>query len=177
MDRSALTRQLVAAFAWTDDRADPSGWWRDPKLLHDLVAALANLHGDAEPSVVVGVRSRGTLLGPLVAQRLDIGFVEIRKNLRQHLRDSPNVLRRATSPDHADRDLTLSTQRGLIGSRDRAVLVDDWIETGAQAQAAARLVEDSGGSFVGAAVVVDQTTAAVRRDLNVRSLLSVRQLP
>jgi adenine phosphoribosyltransferase len=65
----------------------------------------------------------------------------------------------------------------LIGSHDRAVLVDDWIETGAQAQAAARLIEDSGGSLAGTAVIVDETTAATRRALNVRSLLSAHQVP
>lgn len=55
-------------------------------------------------------------------------------------------------------------------------MVDDWIETGAQATAVDRLVEDAGASWVGVAVVVDATTAAVRRDLAVRSLLSVREL-
>jgi len=125
----------------------------------------------------VGVASRGTLLGPLVAQRLRIGFVEIRKSLSQHQRERSDLLRRSTPPDYADRDLILSIQRYLIGSHDRAVLVDDWIETGAQAQAAARLIEDSGGSLAGTAVIVDETTAATRRALNVRSLLSARQVP
>jgi adenine phosphoribosyltransferase len=152
--------------------ADPSGWWRDPELLHDLVGALAELHRDAEPNAVVGIASRGMQVGPLVAQRLKIGFVEIRKDLSQHLHHRPTFFGAATPPDYAKRDLILSTRRGLIAPRDRVVLVDDWIETGAQAQAAARLVEDSSGSFVGAAVIVDEATAAVRRALNVRGLLS-----
>jgi adenine phosphoribosyltransferase len=57
------------------------------------------------------------------------------------------------------------------------LLVDDWIATGAQAHAVERLVGDAEASFIGASVIVDATTAAVRRDLNVRSLVFVRQLP
>jgi adenine phosphoribosyltransferase len=55
-------------------------------------------------------------------------------------------------------------------------MVDDWVDTGAQATAVTRLIEDAGSSWVGVATIVDATTAAVRRDLGVRSLLSVREL-
>jgi adenine phosphoribosyltransferase len=55
-------------------------------------------------------------------------------------------------------------------------MVDDWIETGAQATAPSRLIDDAGASWAGVATVVDATTAAIRRDLTVRSLLSVREL-
>lgn len=81
-----------------------------------------------------------------------------------HQDDEPEsgLLRRTTPPDYAQRDLTLAIRKHLIGPRDRAVLVDDWIETGAQANTTARLVEDSGGTFVGTAVIVDETTAAIR---------------
>jgi hypothetical protein len=78
--------------------ADPSGWWRDPELLHDLVGALAELHRDAEPNAVVGIASRGMQVGPLVAQRLKIGFVEIRKDLSQHLHHRPTFFGAATHP-------------------------------------------------------------------------------
>jgi adenine/guanine phosphoribosyltransferase-like PRPP-binding protein len=55
-------------------------------------------------------------------------------------------------------------------------MVDDWIETGAQGTAAQKLVHDAGGAWAGVAAVVDASTAAVRRELAVRSLLSVREL-
>ena len=127
---------------------------------------------------MIGIAARGTLLGPLVAQGLGVGFVEVRKYIK-HQDDEPEsgLLRRTAPPDYAQRDLTLAMRKHLIGPRDRAVLVDDWIETGAQATTAARLVEDSGGTFVGTAVIVDETTAAIRYALHVRSLLSARQLP
>lgn len=178
MPQAELTTRLRSAFAWHDEEADPSGWWRDPALLRDIVAALTELHAATAPTVVVGIAARGTLLGPLVAQNLGVGFVEVRKYVK-HQDDEPEsgLIRRTTPPDYAQRDLTLAIRNHVIRPRDRALLVDDWIETGAQANTAARLVEDSGGTFVGTAVIVDETTAAIRHALHVRSLLSARQLP
>lgn len=178
MSRAELTSRLRDAFAWHDGLADPSGWWRDPALLREIVAALTELHAVSAPTVVIGIAARGTLLGPLLAQDLGVGFVEVRK-YEKHQDDEPDsgLRRRTTPPDYAQRDLTLAIRKHLISSRDRALLVDDWIETGAQANTAARLVQDSGGTFVGTAVIVDETTAAIRHALHVRSLLSARQLP
>jgi adenine phosphoribosyltransferase len=56
------------------------------------------------------------------------------------------------------------------------LLVDEWITTGAQATAAKRLIEDAGGDFVGAAVVVDATDNATRRTLDLRSLITLHGL-
>lgn len=177
MLRTELTNRLRSSFMWQDNLADPSGWWHDPELLRAIVAALAELHASSAPTIAIGIASRGMLLGPLVAQHLGVGFVEVRKYVKDQDELEDGLLRRRAPPDYAQRDLTLTMQKRLIGPRDRAVLIDDWIETGAQANTAARLVDDSGGAFVGAAVIVDETTAAIRRSLSVRSLLSVRQLP
>jgi adenine phosphoribosyltransferase len=76
-----------------------------------------------------------------------------------------------TPPDYLDRSLELALPQQLVGRRDRVRLVDEWIETGAQATAAARLVQDAGAGWVGVSVVVDGTTSEVRRRLHVRCLL------
>ena len=60
--------------------------------------------------------------------------------------------------------------------RDRVLLVDEWIETGAQATAAARLARDAGAGWVGVSVIVDGTTSEVRRCLNVRCLLRAHEV-
>lgn len=178
MNQPGLIDRLRDTFSWqSGDRADPSGWWRDPDLLREITAALAQLHAESEPTVVIGVPARGTLLGPLVAQHLGLGFVEVRKDLKNDGQHGTGLLRRSTPPDYNQRNLTLTLRKGLIRPRDRALLVDDWIATGAQATAAARLVDDSEGSFVGVSVIVDATTAATRRALDARGLLSIRQLP
>lgn len=171
----SLRDRLRDTFRWNESGgADPTGWWLDAGLRGQLADALAVQH-DGPVSHVAGVATRGFILGALVAERLQAGFVEIRKDRRGDAHGK-SLLRRSTPPDYADRDLTLTVRRGLLGPRDRVLMIDDWIETGAQATAVARLVEDAGAAWAGITAVVDATTAAVRRDLAVRSLLSVREL-
>ncbi|MEV5717091.1 hypothetical protein AB0L41_24645 [Amycolatopsis mediterranei] len=57
------------------------------------------------------------------------------------------------------------------------LFVDDWMETGGQADGAHLLVEDAGATWIGAATVLDGLRGnQVRRRLDVRSLLHVREL-
>ena len=76
---SELQDRLKSAFLWREDRvqdtyrADITGWWRDPEILSELGPSLAGLFSDQAVTVVLGVQSRGGLLGALVAQALGIG--------------------------------------------------------------------------------------------------------
>jgi adenine phosphoribosyltransferase len=167
-----LQQRLRDAFSGAGE--NPAGFWRDPSLLADLGPALGALYDDDPPDMVAGIQSRGMLLGALVAQALGTGLVEIRKDLK-HTTDS-NVLIRTTPPDYKWRDLQLALLRGLIEPGQRVLLVDDWIETGAQAQAARALIEDAGGIWVGAATIVDQLPAGTRRNLGVRGLVRAAEL-
>lgn len=153
---------------------DPTGWWRTPELLRELGPALAELFADEQPNVVLGPESRGSLLGPLVAVSLGAGFVEVRKN-RYPACDSDRWLQRTSPPDYQDRHLRLGFSRRLLRAGDRALLVDDWIDTGGQAFAAQALVADAGATWIGAAVIVDGLRRhEPRRQLRVRSLLHAR---
>jgi adenine phosphoribosyltransferase len=172
-----LGAALRAAFAWRGDLpgADASGWWADPAILAAIGPALAALHAQQEPTLVAGIEAHGFLLGPLVAVALDIGFVAVEKNLvAADVGD--DVTLRTTPPDYNERDLTLGVRTRRIGGRDRVLLADEWIQTGAHATATRRIIEDLGAAYVGAAVIVDATTNDVRRSLNVRSLLRVHDL-
>jgi adenine phosphoribosyltransferase len=159
-----------------DYRADVTGWWRDSVLLGELGDALATLHAGSNPTVVIGTQSRGSLLGVLTATALGIGFAEIRKNPSRGA-DSDSWWETSTIPDYRDRHLDLGLRRSLLHSGDRALFVDDWIATGAQAIASKRLVEMSGAAWVGASVVVDGLAeSAVRRQLDLKSLVHIRDL-
>jgi len=57
------------------------------------------------------------------------------------------------------------------------LFIDDWIATGAQADACKDLVEMSGARWIGAAVVVDGLERSdLRLSLRLRSLLHIRDL-
>jgi adenine phosphoribosyltransferase len=157
---------------------DITGWWRDAALLAELGPALAALVSPAQPTVILGPQSRGAMLGALVARELGVGLIEVRKDPeRQQLADSDAWVSQATRPDYRDRHLSLGFRRGLLQSGDRAVLIDDWIDTGSQALASEGLVEAAGATWCGAGVIVDGLRdSRIRQQLQLRSLLHVREL-
>ena len=177
-----LRDRLKTAFRWRGDRtdeqllADVTGWFRDAALLADLGSALADLVPGAQPTVILGPQSRGSLLGALTAMTLSVGLVEVRKN-EGPLADSDAWLTGTTPPDYRDRHLSLGFRRDLLKAGDRVLFVDDWIATGGQALASQALVEAAGATWCGAAVVVDGLTdSRLRRQLSVSSLLHIREL-
>lgn len=181
-----LRSMLLSRFRWRSDPpvwpdsavsyADDSRWWREPGILRGVGPALADLFSDAAPTVVMGTESRGSLLGPLVASHLGLGFIEVRKEAAR-ASDDDVWLRRRTPPDYRDRHLELAVRRSMLRGGDRVLFVDDWAASGAQAIACQQLTQDVGATWVGAAVVVDGLESARdRRALNLRGLLHLREL-
>ena len=124
----------------------------------------------------MGTQSRGSLLGVLVARSLGVGFAEVRKDPGRGA-DSDAWWETSTTPDYRDEQLRLGLRRSLLQSGDRVLFIDDWIATGAQADACKDLVEMSGAHWIGAAVVVDGLERSdLRLSLRLRSLLHIRDL-
>lgn len=156
--------------------AHVSGWWRDATTIRQIGGALAELFNDEPPTVVMGTESRGSMLGVLTAQSIGVGFAEVRKDPGRAA-DSDAWWDAATAPDYRDRHIQLGLRRSLLKSGDRVLFVDDWIATGAQAEASRQLVEMNGARWIGAAVIVDGLERSeLRRSLKVRSLLHIREL-
>lgn len=179
---SQLSADLRQSFRWRGDRtdgvryADPTGWWADASVLGRLGPALAALFDDAHPTVIMGPESRGALVGALVATHLGVGLVEMRKE-PVPATDSDRSLIAHTSPDYRDRTLRVGARRDYLKAGERVLLVDDWIDTGGQATAARALVDAAGATWCGVAVIVDALhDSRLRRDLKVRTLLTLRDL-
>jgi adenine phosphoribosyltransferase len=169
-----LRAALVAAFRWAGPGiSDPSGWWREPAVLARLGPALAALHADALPTVVLAPASSGFLLGPLVAAALGAGFVGAHRGGRPL---AGEVRSRRGAADHRGRAETWSVPARHLGPADRVLLVDDWVDSGAQLTALAALAADCGAGYVGAAAVVDAAGVVARRELRLRALLRFRDL-
>ena len=99
---------------------------------------------------VVGIESRGFILGAPVAQLLGVGFVPVRK---------PGKLpHRTESEEYAleygtDR-LEIHADAWDAGGRARVLLVDDVLATGGTAEATARLIERLGATLVGCSFLI-----------------------
>jgi adenine phosphoribosyltransferase len=111
---------------------------------------------------VVGIESRGFVLGAAVAAQLQVGFVAIRKSDGLYPGDT---LSADTAEDYRGRRHTFRLQRAAVREGERLGLVDDWFETGSQGLIARQLVEAAGAIYAGASIIVDQLSAERREAL------------
>jgi adenine phosphoribosyltransferase len=165
---------LLGRFRWEAGHADV---WR---VFADGDAFAAVVDGLVEPwrrrnvTRVVGIESRGFLLGGAVAAALGVGFVAIRKT--EGLLPGPKHAVDAGSDYRGIRHRL--RMQAVLGVEDRVLLVDDWAERGSQALAARRLVEAGGATFLGVALLVDQLTTAARERLGeVTTIVTAQELP
>jgi adenine phosphoribosyltransferase len=164
---------FLRRFRWVNGHADFAAVLRDGEVLDRLGAALAAPFDGAGVTAVVALEARGFVLGALCARELGVGLVLARKAGCVHPGEKVEVL---TAPDWRGRRVSIQLAR-VISSADRALLVDDWIETGSQARAVKEAVESCGAKLIGTSVVVDDTTTDVRAALNVVSLVGSAELP
>jgi adenine phosphoribosyltransferase len=90
---------------------------------------------------VVGIESRGFLLGMLIAKALDVGFVPIRK---------PGKLPAKTISQSYDLEYgsdTIEIHEDAIQKGEQILLHDDLLATGGTAAAACRIIETLGGEI------------------------------
>ncbi|HYB89718.1 MAG TPA: adenine phosphoribosyltransferase [Candidatus Binataceae bacterium] len=109
---------------------------------------------------VLGIESRGFIVGAPVAYRLGVGFTIARK---------PGKLPSRTVDESYELEYGSATlemhQDGIEGGA-RVLIVDDLLATGGTAQAAVRLVQRLGGNVIGCAFIVELTSLKGRERLS-----------
>jgi adenine phosphoribosyltransferase len=177
-----LRKRLIDSFRWIDVGpdsthlvSDTSGWWRDPAILNDLGPALADLFRADRPTVVVSPEVTGYLLGPLVASSLGTGFVPAVKSEADRLIAEPVTWARA-GRDYRGRKLELGVRSRHLGPDDRALVVDDWVSTGAQVKALYDLARTLGAVPVGCAAIVSECSPKDAIKLKLRALVDAESL-
>jgi adenine phosphoribosyltransferase len=113
---------------------------RDAEGFRDAVDALAAPHAGASLDLVVGIESRGFILGAAVADRLRTGFVPVRK-----LGKLPSKTVRASYELEYGSD-SLEMHSDAVTAGARVLIVDDLLATGGTAKATVDLVKGLGGS-------------------------------
>jgi len=115
---------------------------QSPEMLNKTTEALVQLVNGQKIDKVVGMESRGFIFGPLLASRLNAGFVPIRK---------PGKLPSTTLSETYDLEYgtdTLEIHTDSIQKGDMVLIHDDVLATGGTASAACKLVEKLGGTIV-----------------------------
>ena len=122
---------------------------RDPDGFRIAIDQLTSPFAGAAIDLVVGVESRGFILGSAVADRLGTGFVPVRK-----LGKLPAATIRASYALEYGTD-SLEMHRDAITAGQRVLIVDDLLATGGTASATVQLVKELGGIVVGVAFLIE----------------------
>jgi len=129
-------------------RSDVTPIFAQPAAFAKLVEDLAQPYLGERVEQVAGLDALGFIVGTALALKLGAGFVPIRKGGKL-----PVAHDRETTTDYSGNAKTLELRTGAFASGTRVLLVDEWIETGAQARAAIALIERAGGVVVGIAAI------------------------
>lgn len=122
-----------------------------PSLVRQLVDTLAEPFQRQGITRVVGIESRGFLLGPMIAQALDAGFVLVRKAGKL----PPET--EAVSYDLEYGSATIEMPVNALRPGDRVLIHDDLLATGGTAAAAAELAQVRGAEIAGFNFLVELT--------------------
>ena len=121
---------------------------KDQALCSAIVDAFVQKLQATEIDVIAGVESRGFLFGLLLANRLNIPFVPIRKQGKlpaQTISQSYN-LEYGTA--------TLEIHQDAIKPGQKVLIHDDLLATGGTVEASAKLIQQLGGEISGFAFIV-----------------------
>ena len=121
----------------------------DAKGLTACVQQLAEPFKDKGIEAVAGIEARGFILGGAVADRLECGFVPIRKKGKLPAKAIGQDYELEYGLD------VIEVHEDGITSGERVLLVDDLIATGGTAEAAVKLLRKLEAEIVGAAFVID----------------------
>ena len=114
---------------------DVTTLFKDPSILQEIVEGLYGIYKNKGITKVVGIESRGFILGPLLAIRLNAGFIPIRK---------PGKLPAPVFEESYQKEYgidTIQIHQDAIDAGEIVLLHDDLLATGGTMQAAVRLIE------------------------------------
>ena len=141
---------------------------KNPEGLSKTADELYKYAENMKITKIVGIESRGFIFGGILAQKLNAGFIPIRK---------PGKLPAETISESYTLEYgidTIQIHKDAIQPGDRILLHDDLLATGGTMEAASKLIERLGGEVVQISFLVELTFLGGREKLkkyDVRSLI------
>ena len=142
---------------------------RDPQGFRMTIDMLSTPYAGQGIDAVVGIESRGFILGGAVAQRIGAGFIPIRKPGKL-----PAKAVRETYDLEYGKD-ALEIHEDAIARGQRILIVDDVLATGGTAAAAVQLVRKLGGDVHGMAFLIELLFLNCKQKIAQEKVYSVLQ--
>tara|TARA_B100001123_G_scaffold34459_1_gene35735 strand:- start:14 stop:535 length:522 start_codon:yes stop_codon:yes gene_type:complete len=121
----------------------------DPEAFNSVIDLFVEHFQEEQIDLVVGIESRGFIVGAPLALRLGKGFIPVRK------------AGKLPGPTHGvEYDLEYGTDlvevhKDAIESGSRVLMVDDLLATGGTIEGSSKLIEKAGGIITGYAFVIE----------------------
>ena len=142
---------------------------KEPEGLKASFNALVDFTKGLKIDKVVGIESRGFMLGAMLAEKLNAGFIPIRK---------PGKLPAETVKEEYSLEYgtdAVEIHKDAIEDGESILLHDDLLATGGTARAAVNLIEKLGGKVVQVSFIIELSFLKGREKLegyDVRSLIN-----
>jgi len=152
---------------------DLSGILQDPILLHYLVDCLVERvtkeFKGTNIDKIVGLDSRGFIVGPILAYRLGAGFVMARK----HGKLPAKALTVEYGTEYSKDSIEIMPD--VIKPSENVIIVDDLVATGGSLDAAKQLIQGVKGNIIGTCCIlqVDALVHLAREKLNSTPLIVI----
>jgi adenine phosphoribosyltransferase len=130
---------------------DVTTLFKDPEGLRRVVDLLTERYQDRGIRKIIGIESRGFILGPILAYNLGAGFVPVRKKGKLPAKTLSVSYELEYGID------TLEIHEDAVEPGEKVLVVDDLIATGGTAAATVEMVQKLGGDLVGLAFLIELT--------------------
>ena len=147
---------------------DMSPILRSPTAMTSMLNRLGDFSDRLTPDYIVGIESRGFIIGTALATRQRMGFIPIRKKGKL-----PGKVIGVDYTLEYGKD-RLEIQSDILKDQ-KVLLVDDLLATGGTVDAASKLINKVGGRLVGCAFVIELLGLNGRNnvpDVPIKSLIS-----
>lgn len=142
---------------------------KHPAHFRDAVDAIAAVLEKKKVDFIVGIESRGFIFSPILAYKLNTGFVPVRKKGKLPWQTE------SVAYDLEYGEAVLEIHKDALEPGARVVIVDDLLATGGTAFAAAHLVEKLGAEVASCAFLVELAFLNGRKRLSQYDVFSLIQ--
>lgn len=140
---------------------------KDAETLKIMIDYMCEKFEGQKIDYVAGIESRGFIFGMPIAYKLNAGFVPIRK---------PKKLPAETLSQSYDLEYgqdTIEIHKDAIPAGANVLIVDDLLATGGTAEAACKLIKQTGGNLVGIAFLIELEALNGRQKLHTDNVVSM----
>jgi len=161
-----MTERIKSKIRTIPNWPKPGIMFRDiTTLLHDApefshtIELLVERYKDKKIDLVAGIEARGFIIGSILAHRLNVGFVPIRKKGKLPAETESEEYELEYGKD------TIEIHKDAIDKGNKVLIVDDLVASAGTCMAACKLIKKCGGEIVECCFIIELKDLGGRKKL------------